>query len=212
MLTSYFLKMKHLQLNRGHTVLEIVIALGLAGLLILIIFKISEDAMSTVKKNQLVGSRDQIASWVRQSAGNLRGLQASLKKPGNEPFYNCVCGKGAGCSSAQTYDFTLYDFSDINNPIKTYFDHSGNPCLNTSPNCAIEVTLKFIAQCMPTLPSADPTPPVSCTGAPVEFVAILYSVHQNPSTLSQGQLLKPISGSVFTTTSKLIPPGSGLCL
>lgn len=205
--------MKRVFSNRGHTLVEIMIALGLVGLVSMGIFSISQDTLKNIQSNKLSTTRDQLATEFRQSAGRVKYLHASLPKSENVAFYNCVCGKGSGCTSAKEYtDLVLYDDSKPDGKaIKRYYDYSGIPCENpAASSCAIRVRLSFLAQCKPTLPSADPTPPFNCT-APVEFFAIRFVVEPNEDSIpSHKDSFKFVSGSAYTQVSTLLA-GSSVC-
>lgn len=211
MYTRDLLTMKQMFSNRGNTIVEIMIALGLVGLVSLGIFSLSQETLKTIQSNQLAATRDQLAMQFRQSAGRILNLRLSLTKPENQDFLNCVCGTASGCTSAKSYPLSLYDNSVPDEPIQTFYDYSGIPCKETATNCTIKVTTNFVAQCKPTLPSADPTAPASCVGTPVEFFAVTFTIQQNPNTLEHGNLFKSISGSTFTQVSNLVPAGSGVC-
>jgi Tfp pilus assembly protein PilV len=205
------LKMQQTFSNRGSTLIEIIIALGLIGMVTMGIISLSQDTLQNIQSNKLAATRDQLATQFRQSAGRIKILRFSLNKPENLEFYNCVCGQGAGCASAQPRDLVLYDPSAPNKPIDMFYDYSGLPCLETATNCTIKVTLKFVPQCAPVLPSADPTPPASCVGVPAEFFAVSFTVQQNPNAHVRSNLFKSISGSAFTQVANLAPAGSGVC-
>lgn len=205
--------MKQLASNHGHTIVEIIIALGLVGLVSMGIFSLSQDTLKNIQSSKLSTTRDQLATQFRASAGRIKNLRLSLAKPENVDFYNCVCGKGSGCTSYKLYEsLALYDDSDTERAIATYYDHSGIPCESSSAgSCTIQVKLSFRAQCKPTLPSADPSPPLNCVGVPVEFFAINYEILQNESSkISHGNLFKPVSGWVYTQVSTLVA-GSPVC-
>jgi len=201
-----------LKSRRGNTIIEVMIALGVLAVLGLIMTEVIRNVMKDLQQRQLTSTRDQVALWVRQSAGSVRGLQNSLKQTGNEAFYTCVCG--GGCNSAQLLKFTLYDLpTSPVTPIPTYYNAAGLPCDPNASNCYIRVTINFSAQCWPPIPSNTPVPPASCVQA-AEFVAVYYKIDQNPVTIvpnSQVIPLKPITGSVFTQVASLNPPGSGIC-
>lgn len=204
--------MKPVLAERGYTIIEMTVALGIAALISILISAIYKNVILSSQQRQLHTTRDQVALWIRQHSGNLKNLKNSLKQPGNEQFYNCICGQGAGCASAKIYPFTLYDLSEAPlTPVPTYYDSHGFPCDKNATNCHIEVNLSFIAQCKPIMPSADPSPPATCTGEAVEFFGVLYSIRQNPLTLAQGDLFKTIAGTAFTQTKDLNPAGSGVC-
>lgn len=197
----------------GYTVVEIMIALGIIVLLSGLAAQVYQTVLGDTQKRQLASTRDQIVLQIRQSASSLKGLKNSLKQPGNEQFYNCVCGQGTGCNSGQIYAFNLYDLPDTPPAlVPLYYDVNGSPCDPNAKNCLIKVTMNFIAQCMPTLPSADPSPPASCVGQPVEFFGILFKVQQNPLTVAeQGNLLKTVGGTAYTQVANFAPAGSGVC-
>ena len=197
--------------TRGHTALEILIAVGVATIVAVVLAQLSQDILKNILRNQLVATRDQLAISIRQSAASIKGLQNSLKQPMNTQFYNCVCGQGSGCASAQVYPLRLFDTTASITPVDRYFNASGLPCIATAKNCLIEVEVSFIAQCLPVMPSPDPSPPATCIGVPAEFVGIAYEVRQNPLTVDQGILIKPIGSTVFTLISSINPLGSGMC-
>lgn len=176
------------------------------------IFSLSQDTLKTIQSNQLAATRDQLATQFRQSAGRIKNLQLSLNKPENLQFKTCVCGLNAECVSAMEYSIALYDDSSVPHaPFKSYYDYSGNPCNPTASNCAIEVITKFKAQCMPTLPSADPTAPASCMGTPVEFFAVNFKIQPNSTNGTHSTLFKSVKGSAYTQVSNFAPAGSGVC-
>ena len=192
----------------GYTLVELIVALGIFVILGLISTKVYQSAITDSRQLQLTTTRDQIVLWLRQNASDARNLKNSLKQPENIDFYNCVCGKGAGCTSSKTYDFVLYDMQDNPiTPLPLYFNTSGIPCDKNSKNCLIEVKTSFIAQCMPPLPAPDPSPPWQCAN-PVEFFGIFFTVQQNPLTTDQGSLFRSVSGSAFTQVANL---GAGIC-
>lgn len=204
--------MKTVSTERGYTIIELTVALGIATVVGLLISHIYQNVIHSSNQRQLNSTRDQVALWIRQSAGNLQNLKNSLKQPKNEQFYNCICGQGAGCASAKIYPFTLYDLpTDTLTPVPTYYDSHGFSCDKLAKNCLIEVSVSFTAQCKPVIPSTDPSPPATCTGEPVEFFGVLYSIRQNPLTIDQGNLFKTVAGTAFTQTKALNPPGSGVC-
>jgi hypothetical protein len=136
----------------------------------------------------------------------------SLSKPENIKFKNCVCGLGPGCNTSEKFTLALYDPSSPNQAVATYYDSSGIPCVtNNAQNCLIEVTLGFTPQCMPSLPSANPTPDTICVGKPAEFVAVSFTVRPNSLLTNQTETFKPVSGSVFAQVTNLAPAGSGVC-
>lgn len=188
-----------------------MVALALVGLVSMGIFSVSQDTLKTIQHDKLTTTRDQLATQFRQNAGRFKNLHLSLKKPENSAFYNCVCGKGSGCSSLDAPELALYDNSVPDKPIASYYDYAGIPCSDkAAASCVIYVKTVFKAQCKPVLPSADPTPPVSCVGEPVEFFAVSFEVapnHKSPDTVD---LFKSVSGSAFTQVSTLLA-GSTVC-
>ncbi|WP_413290229.1 type II secretion system protein J [Bdellovibrio sp. HCB337] len=197
--------------QRGYTLIEIILSLAVTSVLVLIVAQVSQDIIKDVQRNNLVAARDQVVATFRQSSGSINILRASLRAASNTQFRDCVCGTGAGCVSAQNYPFVLYENDGAGLPISTYFDANGLPCDKNQRSCLVEITTYFVAQCMPVLPSSDPQPPASCVGVPVEFIGVFYNVHQNPLTVDQGNVIKPVAGAVFTQANLLAPTGSGVC-
>jgi len=196
----------------GFTTTELLITLVVVSVLALLTAQVIADAMRSSQYRQLTLTRDQVAIGVRTSAGNIQGLLNSLKQPENAFFYNCVCGSAAGCTSALSLPFTLYDIpTNPLKPIATYYNGAGFPCQdNTAANCLISVKLRFVAQCAPTMPNSFPYPPYTCT-APAEFFGISFQVSQNSLVPNQPTLFKSVSGIVFKKVADLNPPGSGVC-
>jgi prepilin-type N-terminal cleavage/methylation domain-containing protein len=211
MYNTRILKINNKNANRGYTLIEIIISLVITSVLVLVIAQVSYDFIKGYQRNMLTSTRDQLAVVIRQYAGSINSLKATLARPENIQFRNCVCGTGAGCASAQPYPLVLYDAGSAVKPVPMYYDSSGFSCDPAATNCVIEVTVRFIAQCMPTLPSSDPLPSANCVGVPVEFIAVLYDVKQNPLKASQGIVLKPMSGAVYTPVVSLAPASSGVC-
>jgi Tfp pilus assembly protein PilV len=216
MFAGDLLTMKQIFSNRGSTIIEIMIALGLVGLVSLGIFSLSQETLKTIQSNQLATTRDQLATEFRQNAGRLRNLKNSLNQPENQTFFNCACGQGSGCDTAKSYTLALYDDAGSTATPKAlplFYDYSGIPCDKTASNCAIEVQISFMAQCKPILPSADPTPPAICAaGAPAEFFSVNFTIQQNSNIpKKKGILFKAVSGSAFTQVANFAPAGSGVC-
>jgi prepilin-type N-terminal cleavage/methylation domain-containing protein len=201
------------RLNRtsGFTVPELIVTVVVVSILGLITAQVIIDVSRSSQQRQLTSTRDQVAIWMRSSAGSPGNLVASLKKPENSLFYKCVCG--GGCTSAVANDFVLYDASaNPPKPLSLSYNAMGTVCENpNAANCYISVKIKFIAQCAPTLPSSTPYPPYTCS-TPAEFFGITFQVIQNPLSVIQGNQFKDIGGTVFFKVSDLKnPDGSEAC-
>lgn len=188
--------------------MEVVIAIMLFGLLGLIAVSSTQLLQTGKQLANLAQSRDELVVLTRQTASDPHALGNSALQPGNKPFLNCLCG--GGCTSGQLNDFTLFDAMEkAQSP--TYYDASGLPCAPAAPNCLIELTTSFVAECMPSLPNINPTPPFTCA-TPAEFVEVVYTIQQNPATLAQGALIKTISGGAFTQVTDITQaPGQTIC-
>lgn len=148
----------------------------------------------------------------RDSSGSLLALRASLTKPENAEFLQCVCGGAGQCESGQFKPFALYGPTELPpKPFTRHFDVHGSPCdPTTSPNCLFEMETRFVAQCLPVLPSPDPTPPIRCS-TPAEFVGVTVALRRGPATSMPGETFAPLTITSFTLVSKINPPGSGIC-
>ncbi|MGE0763415.1 MAG: prepilin-type N-terminal cleavage/methylation domain-containing protein [Bdellovibrionales bacterium] len=200
-------KRKHSQL--GHTLIEVMIAGLIFAVLILAVAKVYEEVFVNTERNKLMLSRDQIVILTRQLAGDIRALRMTLTKPENAQFRSCVCG--GGCVSMQTNPLSLYDWAGEAPQTPNFYDASGFPCDPARTNCYIQVTTTFLAECRPPLPTANPVPPANCN-IPAEFVQVIYSIRQNPTTVDPNQvdspvILKPIQGGVFTQVEDIAPGG-----
>lgn len=194
---------------KGFTLVE-----SMVTIMVMSLFAFVATSLSTLLQNgkrvaSLYQNRDQILALTRETASDLNAIRVSLVNSANSAFLNCVCGGTAGCLSGKIEPFTLFD-SAGNAKSSKFYDSSGTPCVSTSAGCFIEVTTSFVAECMPLLPSLNPTPPPQCA-TPAEFVEIIYTIQQNPLTIGQGHYLKSFSGGVFMETSDINPLGSGAC-
>lgn len=192
----------------GFTLVEAVISIGLLGVFGLLAASTSRLLEFSKRISSISRTRDQLLALTRQTASNYDSLHVSLQKPGNEGFRACVCGGGL-CTSGREAPLLLFDSNGIQQT-PAYFDPSGLPCDPASPNCILEVSTAFMAECMPQLPNANPTPPYTCSN-PAEFVEIIYTIQQNPASLAAGHFIKPFSGGAFIQTADLAPAGSGWC-
>lgn len=207
MWNTYVLSMKRKNAGQGFSIFELMVALGMGSIVLLLVIFISHDVSKSLMRNQLVTARNQILISMRQSAEDLSALRISLKKTENTQFYACVCGSTVECRSAQSYPLTIFDAAHVTTPIPKFYDSNGVPCDNTSGHCPVEVETKFLAQCRPTLPSENPTPPAACVGQPAEFIAITYLVKQNPAVADAGEHWEPIQGAVYSMTSEISAAG-----
>lgn len=182
----------------GFTLVEVLIATGLFALLGGGFAVASLAFLKNGQEIRVRATRDQIVSQLRINATERKSILKSIKKPENAAFYNCVCGVGTCANMQQPFlPLTLYDSSDsVQSPL--YYDISGHPCDPTLPQCVIRVTTSFFAQCMPDLASGNQNPPLSCNGTPAEFVAVYYSVDENPTGIEQRPVhIKAISGPAY---------------
>ena len=209
-INSWILSQRNRKHQLGATLIEVMIAGAIFVGLILGVAKIYQEVFVNSEKSKLVMVRDQIVVVTRQTAGDIRALRTTISKPENLALRNCVCG--GGCVSMQINPLTLYDWSGVTPQSPAYFDASGIPCNAAASNCYIEVTTTFLAECRPPLPSANPVPPTNCN-VPAEFIQVIYSVRQNPGTLTSTALggaplnLKAVQGGVFTLVEDIAPGG-----
>ncbi len=195
--------------NGGFTLIDVVMATVLGGILALILGAISLSMMSSMHSSNLEISRNEAVATVRKLASDLKALRVTLNQIENVPLSDCVCGSTSGCQSLQAYALNLYDSSGspLENP--AYFNSQGIPCKGTEGDCLIKVSTTFMAECLPTLPSANPVPPKSCV-IPAEFIQVIYLVEQNPNVPTSGLYFRSVHGGVFTQVSTLVG-NSGVC-
>ncbi|HEY8271408.1 MAG TPA: prepilin-type N-terminal cleavage/methylation domain-containing protein [Pseudobdellovibrionaceae bacterium] len=200
----------HNSSNSGFTLVEVLVATGLFGLLTAAVAIAAMAFLKSAQQTNLRITRDQIVTQLKMTALNKKAILLSIKKPENVALYNCVCGVGTCANVQQPYlAFTLYGTNgNIESPL--YYDSSGSPCDPTSPQCVVRVKTSFFAQCKPDLASVNQNPPLTCNGTPAEFVSIVYTVDENPAAVSgQSVRLKPVSGPIYIQTVDMDP---GVCL
>ncbi|MGZ3769876.1 MAG: type II secretion system protein [Bdellovibrio sp.] len=198
------------QSELGYTIVEILVAVGLFSFLALLISVVSLGFLKNAKGTSLKMTRDQIVNQLINTSVNQRAILNSLNRPENSAFFNCVCGKNTCTNMLKPYlPFTLYDSAgSIQSPM--FYDDYGSPCDSTNPRCRIKVTTSFFAQCMPDLTSTNQNPPPTCDGVPAEFVAIIYTVEENPNipvTDQKSVALRKITGPSYIQVSDL-PAGA----
>ncbi len=194
--------------------MELVVAVGLLGLLGGILAQVNVDFLNGFRKIKAPLARDQALILIREASGSINNLRVSMKKPENAAFHDCVCGGGGGCKS---YDgdqshftpFTLYD-SNGTAITPMYFDADGFKCDPSQSSCLFVVTTKFQGECLPDLTSGSGNPPPTCN-TPAEFILINYFVTQNPASQGVAQYYKTISGAVYSQVSDINTPTSGVC-
>ncbi|MGZ6395714.1 MAG: type II secretion system protein [Pseudobdellovibrionaceae bacterium] len=196
----------------GFTLVEILVATGLFCLLNLVVVIAATAFLENARQTNLRTTRDQIVNQLSLTAFNKKAILNSLKKPENVEFYKCMCGVGGTCTNMQKpfLPFTLYD---VGNTVQSpgYYDVNGAPCSDpTKPQCRIHVTTSFFAQCQPDFTSPNQTPTATCgNGTPAEFIAILYTIDENPNLTNQkGSLLRATSGLTYIQTADI---GAGAC-
>jgi len=209
--------------NRGYTFVEITVTLAIMVILGLVISQVIVDLSKNSQLSQLAATRDQVAISTRMMAGNIQALKNTLKQPGNEAFYQCVCGTGI-CNATTPTTIKLYDNNNVlanSAPIPNFYNSAGLPCDGTATNCYLTVTTNFVAQCLPVLPSSFPSPLASCSGKAAEFFGIIFKVSQNGASMGSsgnflnpnagGTLLKPVGGIVFTQVSTFNSTTNPVC-
>jgi Tfp pilus assembly protein PilV len=196
----------------GFTVVEVLVAVALFGLITVAVAMVLAAFLKNTQQTSLRITRDQVVNQLRMTLNNSKAIVNSLKKPENLAFHNCLCGIGT-CKNMEkvaTGDFLPFSFYDVSDSklSTAFYDTAGIPCDPIGAQCLIRVKTTFFAQCLPDFTSANQNPPSSCDGTPAEFVAIVYTVDENPATLDQQSLhLKPISGPVYIQPKDL-PAGS----
>lgn len=197
--------------NRGYTIVEVLVVVGLFSLLSAAVAVVSLGFLKNAKQTSLRMARDQIVNQLINTTTTKKAIVNSLNKPENIAFYNCVCGIDTCTNMLKPFlPFTLYDTStNIQSP--RFYDDAGASCDPSKARCRIRVTTSFFAQCKPDFSSANQSPPANCNGVPADFVAIMYSVDENPDipvTDQQNVLLKKISGPTYIQVADIAP---GVC-
>jgi prepilin-type N-terminal cleavage/methylation domain-containing protein len=199
-----------LRSTAGYTLMEILVATGLLGILATGFSVTSMAFFKHSQQSNLQISRDQVVVQLRVVATHQKSIFKSLKDPANAAFRNCACGIGTCTNMKEPFAaFTLLDSSgSIQSP--AYYDSSGVSCDPLNPRCLIRVRTTFFAQCQPDLASPSQNPRASCDGTPAEFVGIFYVVDENPNSAKLPIAhLKPVSGPIYLQTAD-IPAGACL--
>jgi prepilin-type N-terminal cleavage/methylation domain-containing protein len=193
----------------GHTLLELVVVMGLLGILALAISSLTGIFFESSQQANLSATRDQIVLDLRRTAEDPRALRASLKKPGNTSFFNCACG-GALCENLIASPLNVYSASgELQSP--RYYNGNGGPCQPTDRGCVIRVQTTFLAQCMPDLKTTTQLPPADCAPAAAEVIAVLFQVDQNPLSNTGGVVMvRNVSGAVYQQVKDIAIPGACL--
>lgn len=198
----------------GFTVIEIIVAVGLFGIMVSAIALVSADTIKNIRQTRMSMTRDQVVNQLRTTITNNKAILKSLKMPANTAFYNCMCGQGT-CSHMQKVNgqflpFTLYDAGgNIQSP--RFFDDSGAPCQPQNAHCSIRVTTTFFAQCRPDLSSVNQNPPLTCNGTPADFIAVMYRVDENPESIRRNTVhFKGLSGPTYIEVDNILKE-AGAC-
>lgn len=194
--------------NLGFTLIEVLLATGLLGLLVIAIAAATVTLMKELRRSTLIQTRNQIVNQLRVAATDVRSVAMTMSKPENRELYNCVCGVDTCANIQQPFvAVSLYDAAgQLQSP--AFYDEAGMPCSPTQENCLIRVETTFFAQCMPQFTTANQNPPQTCNGTAAEFIAVMYKVDQNPDTIARaGSLIKAVSGPAYSQTADM-PPGA----
>lgn len=166
---------------RGFTLVEVLIAFGVAAIFVLANLSYFSAKSSATALARTSAAGDRIVSSVRSFAGMPAALRNSMRAATggvsiNPQFYACTSGVPAnGCANGgPELPLTLYTplialdpfgvpagIQPISSPTGTTnplrFDSFGSPCVDPGPTCAILVFTSFTAQCAaPPLPSPIP--------------------------------------------------------
>ncbi len=196
--------------NHGFSLVEVMVSSAIAVFFIVLVAGVFTQINDSLNRRKITLSRDTVALSVRKNLASMLFLRATMKKPENKAFYDCVCASGVACQNMVKSDLTLYESATDLTPAN--FNSQGSSCAATSPSCMIEVTFKVAAQCPPAppFPSSNPFPSLTCSG-PAEFVMIEYRVQKNPVVTDPKLDFRPVSGKVYLQTSQIAPAGGGIC-
>jgi prepilin-type N-terminal cleavage/methylation domain-containing protein len=199
--------------QKGFTLLELLVAAGTLSFLMLAMFFIVNSILVNFNKNKTIGIEDQIVLSIRQNLNNNQVLKVSMNDTSNPNLLSCICGGAADCDGSQEYDLRLFEGSvDAPSPVSFGYSAEGSACDPSNPSCVIHAKFSFIPQCTPSLPSADPTPPLVCSGKPAEFVGLYYTISLDSTAQTANKDLNPIRGVVFKTIDELLANDPGFCL
>ncbi len=196
--------------NDGFSLVEVMVSSGIAVFFIVLVAGAFIQISDSLNRRKITLSRDTVALSTRKNLIAMSVLRATLKKPVNKLFYDCVCASGVQCQNMVKTDLILFETATDLAPAN--FNSQGSSCLATSPSCMIQVTFKVAAQCPPAppFPSSDPYPSLTCNG-PAEFVMIEYTVGKNPVVTDPKLDFRTVTGKVYLQTSQISPAGAGVC-
>ena len=163
--------------NLGFSLVEVMVSSAIAVFFIVLVAGAFVQINDSLNRRRITLNRDMVALSVRKNLSSMALLRATLKKPENKPFYNCVCTSGVACQNMAKSDLTVYESATDLAPAN--FNSQGSSCQAASPSCMIQVTYQMAAQCPPAppFPSSDPVPSLTCNG-PAEFVMIEYKIQK----------------------------------
>jgi prepilin-type N-terminal cleavage/methylation domain-containing protein len=199
----------------GFTLIEIVVALGIAS----IVFLAAGLLLNTFNQNstyvQAMQTRNSLLSSIKSLGSTLSVIQNSANAPENAVLKQCLSGAGCVASAIPT-PVSIYQTSiEVTNgtPISPrFYSVNGLPCPPSltfgNPECPLQVTTGYVFQC-PANPPLQMLPPLNCSGPP-DFLQISYSVSQ--ATDSTGKLI-PLGenkGSLAAFTGVIIVKGPHL--
>lgn len=192
--------------RRGFGLTELIVAMGLLGILIAGFSAFMTSQHTAIKANRTVANRDGLLMSLQRLAGDATALTLSANDTRNPALKKCVQGctpTGPTCcsiSSASPAEFTLLDQSS--NPVAgttapayaVYYDIDGARCTTPSSQCALRAVAIVSATCAGGASSC----------AQAQSIQVGVRLEQNPGiTLSSGTPLKPRTTAVITSAIPL---------
>ena len=196
--------------NHGFSLVEVMVSSAIVVFFTTLVAGAFIQINDGLNRRKITLSRDTVALSVRNNLLTMNLLRATMKKPENKLFYDCVCASGVACQNMVKSNLIVYESAADLAPAS--FNSLATSCPVTSPSCMIQVTYRATAQCPPAppFPSSNPFPALTCSG-PAEFVMIEYTVQKNPIVTDPKLDFRPVSGKVYLQTSQIAPAGAGVC-
>ncbi len=184
--------------NRGFSLVEILVALGIMAGLMLGIVTLVENTNKSSMATRLSLTRDRLTNLVTLYVSRTAALKNSLTHANNSYFERCVNSNIAGttdCTAGTTYALTLLEPVGTNifagtTAAPSRYDANGAPCAAVSNGCPLEVITSFVAVC--------PGATAVCDQA--QSLQVTYLVRKSPALTSPPTWIGTIADRTATIT------------